>query len=162
MDSGTSAFRADDIEAALQHYTRVTEIAPDIGAGWFGVYMAAEALGDAEGAAAAYGACTGNCPGCDAPARGRQHTMTRWSVVVLVLAMWVAAGCAETEFQPPDRAERVSRAATAFSAAMFDSVAWGGDTDQLTAGNTLCMPKSADAATGRSGRGTPTMRCSET
>jgi len=48
LDSGTAAFRADDLEAALRHYTRVTEIAPDIGAGWFGVYMAAEALGDTE------------------------------------------------------------------------------------------------------------------
>jgi Flp pilus assembly protein TadD len=46
LDSGTMAFRADDFEAALRHYTRVTEIAPDIGAGWFGVYMAAEALGE--------------------------------------------------------------------------------------------------------------------
>jgi tetratricopeptide (TPR) repeat protein len=48
LDSGTAAFRADDYEAALRHYTRVTEIAPDMGAGWFGVYMAAEALGDVE------------------------------------------------------------------------------------------------------------------
>lgn len=48
LDSGTAAYRADDFEAALRHYTRVTEIAPEVGAGWFGVYMAAEALGDAE------------------------------------------------------------------------------------------------------------------
>lgn len=48
LDSGTTAFRADDFEAALRHYTRVTEIAPDMGAGWFGVYMAAQALGDME------------------------------------------------------------------------------------------------------------------
>lgn len=48
LDSGTAAFRADDFDAALRHYTRVTEVAPDVGAGWFGVYMAADALGDAE------------------------------------------------------------------------------------------------------------------
>lgn len=46
LDSGTAAYRAEDFHAALEHYTRVTEIAPEVGAGWFGVYMAAEALGD--------------------------------------------------------------------------------------------------------------------
>jgi Flp pilus assembly protein TadD len=48
LDSGTAAFRADDFEAALRHYTRVTEIAPEVGAGWFGIYMAADALGDTD------------------------------------------------------------------------------------------------------------------
>lgn len=46
LDSGTLAYRGDHFEAALRHYMRVTEVAPDVGAGWFGVYMAAEALGD--------------------------------------------------------------------------------------------------------------------
>lgn len=63
LDSGTAAFRLDDYEAALRHYTRVTEIAPDIGAGWFGVYMAAEALGDVEGAAEALERARGVVPG---------------------------------------------------------------------------------------------------
>jgi len=63
LDSGTAAFRVDDHEAALRHYTRVTEIAPDIGAGWFGVYMAAEALGDVDGAAAALERARGVVPG---------------------------------------------------------------------------------------------------
>jgi tetratricopeptide (TPR) repeat protein len=53
LDSGTAAYRADDLEGALRHYMRVTEIAPDIGAGWFGVYMAEDALGHAERAAEA-------------------------------------------------------------------------------------------------------------
>lgn len=48
LDSGSAAFRANDFEAALRHYTRVTEIEPNIAAGWFGVYMAADALGDDE------------------------------------------------------------------------------------------------------------------
>jgi Flp pilus assembly protein TadD len=48
LDSGSVAYREDDFAAALRHYTRVTELAPDVGAGWFGVYMAAEALGDTE------------------------------------------------------------------------------------------------------------------
>ena len=63
LDSGTAAYRADDFEAALRHYTRVTEVAPDLGAGWFGVYMAAEALGDAEGAAEALERARGAVPG---------------------------------------------------------------------------------------------------
>ena len=53
LDSGTLAFRANDVEAALAHYTRATEIAPDVGAGWFGVYMAQDALGNREAAAEA-------------------------------------------------------------------------------------------------------------
>ncbi len=53
LDSGSAAFRARDLERALEHYTRVTEMEPEIGAGWFGVYMAQEALGaEAEAAAA--------------------------------------------------------------------------------------------------------------
>jgi len=63
LDSGTAAYRADDFEAARRHYTRVTEIAPDIGAGWFGVYMSAEALGDTEGAAEALERARGVVPG---------------------------------------------------------------------------------------------------
>ena len=63
LDSGTAAFRADDLEAALRHYTLVTEIAPDIGAGWFGVYMAAEATGDADRAEEALERARGVVPG---------------------------------------------------------------------------------------------------
>lgn len=50
LDSGSTAFRHDDYEAALVHYTRATEMAPEVGAGWFGVYMAEDALGNAEAA----------------------------------------------------------------------------------------------------------------
>lgn len=53
LDSGTAAFRADDHERALAHYTRVTELAPELGQGWFGVAMAAEVLGDTAAVAAA-------------------------------------------------------------------------------------------------------------
>lgn len=51
LDSATAAFRSNDHGAALAHYTRATEMAPDIGAGWFGVYMSQNALGNAEAAA---------------------------------------------------------------------------------------------------------------
>jgi tetratricopeptide (TPR) repeat protein len=63
LDSGSAAFRADDHQAALAHYTRVTETAPDIAAGWFGVYMAQHALGNTEAAMAAYQRAQGIVPG---------------------------------------------------------------------------------------------------
>jgi len=46
LDSGSQAFRDGDFEEALRHYVSVTESAPDVGAGWFGVYMAQLELGD--------------------------------------------------------------------------------------------------------------------
>lgn len=63
LDSGTASFRANDFEAALRHYTRVTEIAPDVGAGWFGVYMAEDALGHGDRASAALERARGLVPG---------------------------------------------------------------------------------------------------
>lgn len=63
LDSGTAAYRADDFEGALRHYTRVTEIAPDAGAGWFGVYMAEHALGHVDRAAEAMERARGLVPG---------------------------------------------------------------------------------------------------
>ena len=50
LDSGSAAFREDDHQAALAHYTRATELAPDVAAAWFGVYMAQHALGNQEAA----------------------------------------------------------------------------------------------------------------
>lgn len=63
LDSGNVAMRADDYEAALAHYERVTELAPDFGAGWFGSYMAHRELGHAEEAAAALERARGVVPG---------------------------------------------------------------------------------------------------
>ena len=53
IDSGSAAFREDDHEGALAHYTRATELAPDLAAAWFGVYMAQHALGNLDAAEAA-------------------------------------------------------------------------------------------------------------
>ncbi|NJD19814.1 MAG: tetratricopeptide repeat protein [Gemmatimonadetes bacterium] len=50
LDSGSAAFRADDFAGALAHYTKATELAPDLAAGWFGVFMAQEALGNPQAA----------------------------------------------------------------------------------------------------------------
>lgn len=46
LDSGNVAFRAGDYESALGHYRTVTEIVPDDATGWFGIYMAQQALGN--------------------------------------------------------------------------------------------------------------------
>jgi tetratricopeptide (TPR) repeat protein len=53
LDSGNLAIRNDDFEAAVAHYARVTELAPDFGSGWFGLYMAHRELGNEDEAAAA-------------------------------------------------------------------------------------------------------------
>jgi tetratricopeptide (TPR) repeat protein len=45
LDSGSAAFRANDLEGALRHYTRAAQLGPDVAAAWFGVYMAEDALG---------------------------------------------------------------------------------------------------------------------
>lgn len=50
LDSGSTLYRADDFEGALEHYRRVTELDEDVAAGWFGVYMAEQALGNEEAA----------------------------------------------------------------------------------------------------------------
>jgi hypothetical protein len=46
IDSGNVAFRARDYDAALRHYREATVRAPEEPTGWFGVVMAADALGD--------------------------------------------------------------------------------------------------------------------
>jgi len=45
LDSGNAAVRTGELERALRHYRSATEIDPDAAAAWFGVYMAAGALG---------------------------------------------------------------------------------------------------------------------
>jgi Flp pilus assembly protein TadD len=50
LDSGSTAFRADDFAGALAHYTKATELSPDLAAAWFGVFMAQEALGNSQAA----------------------------------------------------------------------------------------------------------------
>lgn len=39
LDSGNNAFRAGDIQAAREHYRATTRMAPNVAAGWFGVYL---------------------------------------------------------------------------------------------------------------------------
>jgi tetratricopeptide (TPR) repeat protein len=48
VDSGSVAFRSNDLEGALMHYERATDLDPDFGAAWFGVYMVERARGNTE------------------------------------------------------------------------------------------------------------------
>lgn len=50
LDQGNAAYREDDYEEALRHYENAAEIADDVAAVWFGIYMANLALGNAEAA----------------------------------------------------------------------------------------------------------------
>jgi Flp pilus assembly protein TadD len=53
LDSGSAAFREGDHAGALAHYSKATELGPDVAAAWFGVYMAQHALGNQDEAQAA-------------------------------------------------------------------------------------------------------------
>ena len=63
LDSGSAAYRADHFDAALEHYRRATELEPELGAGWFGVYMGERALGNDDAAQAALERAQGIVPG---------------------------------------------------------------------------------------------------
>ena len=46
LDSGNVAYRAKDYTRAREHYTRATEADSTVAAGWYGVYMAEDKLGN--------------------------------------------------------------------------------------------------------------------
>lgn len=50
LDSGNSAFRAGDLEAARAQYRRATELGPDVSAAWFGLSMSERRIGNAASA----------------------------------------------------------------------------------------------------------------
>lgn len=63
LDSANAAYRAADFERALAHFQRVTEMAPDDATGWFGVFMAQDALGNREAADEALAEARSRAPG---------------------------------------------------------------------------------------------------
>ena len=63
VDSGNAAFRDQDVEAALAHYTNATEGMPDNAAAWFGVHMAQLALGNQASADSALAMAQQAAPG---------------------------------------------------------------------------------------------------
>ena len=63
LDSANTLFRADRHEEALAHYRLVTELSPDVAAGWFGTYMAQHALGNETAALQALERAQSSVPG---------------------------------------------------------------------------------------------------
>ena len=53
LDAGNAAVRLDSFDVARDHFVAVTVMAPDVAAGWFGLYLAEQGRGDAEAATAA-------------------------------------------------------------------------------------------------------------
>jgi tetratricopeptide (TPR) repeat protein len=53
LDSGNAAYRERDYQRALEHYQTAVQMNDELAAGWFGIYMAQLALGNAEAAEAA-------------------------------------------------------------------------------------------------------------
>ena len=53
LDSGSAAFRLDDFEAAAEYYAQAVALDSTSAPAWFGVYMAARALGRDDEAAEA-------------------------------------------------------------------------------------------------------------
>ena len=50
LDSGNAAYRRGDYQDALAYYEEAVDMEADIPAGWFGIYMAQQALGNPEAA----------------------------------------------------------------------------------------------------------------
>lgn len=46
VDSGNALFRAKDYDGALVQFQEATRIAPEVTAGWFGIYMTEQARGN--------------------------------------------------------------------------------------------------------------------
>ena len=63
LDSGNAAYRAADYETALIHFDRVVELAPGDATGWFGVYMAFDAMGNKTAADSALAEARSDAPG---------------------------------------------------------------------------------------------------
>lgn len=63
IDSGNAAYRRGEYEAAATSFRAATASAPDNPTGWFGVYMAEQALGDTAAADSALATARSLAPG---------------------------------------------------------------------------------------------------
>ena len=63
LDSGNVAFRVDDYAGARRHFRVVVELDPESAPGWFGLYMAEQAVGNVEAADAAFRRAQDIAPG---------------------------------------------------------------------------------------------------
>lgn len=75
VDSGNAAIRSGQPERARRHYVEATRLGPDVGAAWFGLYMAERALGNEAAADSALARA-----GAMAPAARVHHEPARDSV----------------------------------------------------------------------------------
>jgi hypothetical protein len=46
IDSGNTAYSAQDYDRASRHYRRAAELGPEVSAAWFGIYMSEHARGN--------------------------------------------------------------------------------------------------------------------
>jgi tetratricopeptide (TPR) repeat protein len=63
LDSGNAAYKAKDYERAREHYRAATRLDEDAAAGWFGIYMVEQALGNAPAADSALERARKQAPG---------------------------------------------------------------------------------------------------
>lgn len=63
LDRGNAAYRDRDYEQALEHYHAAVRMDEALAAGWFGIYMAELALGNADAAEAAMEQARIHAPG---------------------------------------------------------------------------------------------------
>jgi tetratricopeptide (TPR) repeat protein len=63
LDSGNAAYKTKDYARAREHYRAVTRIDADAAAGWFGIYMVEQALGNAAAADSALERARKRAPG---------------------------------------------------------------------------------------------------
>jgi tetratricopeptide (TPR) repeat protein len=63
LDSGNVAYRERDYQRALDHYHAAVAMHEELAAGWFGIYMAQLALGNADAAEAAMAQARAHAPG---------------------------------------------------------------------------------------------------
>ena len=59
----------------------------------------------------------------------------RLAVTLAIAGTWGALACGEHGFERPDRAEQVAAAESAYSAALFDTIAWSDELSRARAGN---------------------------
>lgn len=74
LDSGNAAYSRGDYQAALEAYDEAVAIDDDVAAGWFGVYMAQQALGNTEAADSAMLRAQDLAPGASLIHPGRDTT----------------------------------------------------------------------------------------
>ena len=58
--------------------------------------------------------------------------LRRWTPALIVLAV---LACSDHEFHPPSEAEKVARADSMYSPALFDTIAWSSDSARVHTGN---------------------------